>query len=121
MKKQKNFLLKVFSYSALVLMGCFLFHHAAAMPPPIYIDSSFLNFEKNDNQSAFTIYNYGDEADSWRIEKVFDYSYTTREKGLGLGLPLAHKIIEEHGGRISMESQVGKGTTVYILLPIGRP
>lgn len=56
-----------------------------------------------------------------RIEKVFDYSYTTREKGLGLGLPLAHKIIEEHGGRISMESQVGKGTTVYILLPIGGP
>ncbi len=56
-----------------------------------------------------------------RIEKVFDYSYTTREKGLGLGLPLAHKIIEEHGGRISMESQVGKGTTVCILLPIGGP
>ena len=52
------------------------------------------------------------------IEKAFDYSYTTREKGLGLGLPIAHKIIEEHGGRITMESQVGKGTDVSIFLPI---
>jgi signal transduction histidine kinase len=53
------------------------------------------------------------------IEKVFDYSYTTREKGLGLGLPIAHKIIEEHGGRITIASRVGKGTAVSILLPIG--
>jgi signal transduction histidine kinase len=52
------------------------------------------------------------------IEKAFDYSYTTREKGLGLGLPIAHKIIEEHGGRITMESQMGKGTDVSIFLPI---
>jgi signal transduction histidine kinase len=54
------------------------------------------------------------------IEKVFDYSYTTREKGLGLGLPIARKIVEEHGGRILMQSREGKGTTVSILLPIGR-
>ena len=55
------------------------------------------------------------------IEKVFDYSYTTREKGLGVGLPIAHKIIEEHGGTITIESRVGKGTTVSILLPIKGP
>jgi signal transduction histidine kinase len=51
------------------------------------------------------------------IEKVFDYSYTTREKGLGLGLPIAHKVIEEHGGKITIESQVRKGTTISIYLP----
>jgi signal transduction histidine kinase len=51
------------------------------------------------------------------IEKAFDYSYTTKEKGLGLGLPIAHKIIEEHGGRITIESQRGKGTIVSIFLP----
>jgi signal transduction histidine kinase len=51
------------------------------------------------------------------IERAFDYSYTTKEKGLGLGLPIAHKIVEEHGGRITLESQVGKGTTVSIFLP----
>jgi signal transduction histidine kinase len=52
------------------------------------------------------------------IESAFDYSYTTREKGLGLGLPIAHKIIEEHGGRITLESRVGKGTDVSIFLPV---
>ncbi len=52
------------------------------------------------------------------MERIFDYSYTTREKGLGLGLPIAHKIIEEHGGRITIESQVGEGTAVSFFLPI---
>ena len=52
------------------------------------------------------------------IERAFDYSYTTREKGLGLGLPIAHKIIEEHGGRITIESKVGGGTAVSIFLPV---
>jgi signal transduction histidine kinase len=56
-----------------------------------------------------------------QIEKIFDYSYTTREKGVGLGLPIAHKIIEEHGGEIRIESRVGKGTAVSILLPVGGP
>jgi len=51
------------------------------------------------------------------IEKAFDYSYTTKEKGLGLGLPIAHKIIDEHGGRITIESRVGEGTTVSLFLP----
>ena len=55
------------------------------------------------------------------IEKIFDYSYTTREKGLGLGLPIARKIIEEHGGRIAIESEAGKGTTVSIFLPTHGP
>ena len=52
------------------------------------------------------------------IERVLDYSYTTREKGLGLGLPIAHKIIEEHGGRMTIESEVGRGTFVSIFLPV---
>ena len=55
------------------------------------------------------------------IEKVFDYAYTTREKGLGLGLPIARKIIEEHSGRIAIESDMGRGTTVSMFLPVRGP
>ncbi|MBP1716922.1 MAG: signal transduction histidine kinase [Deltaproteobacteria bacterium] len=50
--------------------------------------------------------------------KVFDYYFTTRKKGTGLGLPLAHKIIQEHGGSISLRSKVGQGTTFEIILPV---
>ena len=51
------------------------------------------------------------------LGKIFDYYFTTKEKGMGLGLPLAHKIIEEHGGIIEVESEAGRGTTFRISLP----
>lgn len=43
--------------------------------------------------------------------------YTTREKGTGLGLPLARKVIERHGGKLTIDSQPGEGTRVDITLP----
>ena len=53
-------------------------------------------------------------------EKIFDSFFTTKEsgKGTGLGLSVSSKIIEEHKGRIEMESQVGEGTTFRVILPI---
>ena len=50
--------------------------------------------------------------------RVFDYYFTTKEKGMGLGLPLAHKIIRDHGGTIEVESVAGKGTTFRVTLPV---
>lgn len=52
-----------------------------------------------------------------QMERIFDYYYTTKEKGVGLGLPMAHRIIEAHGGQLKVESQLGVGTRVTILLP----
>ena len=54
------------------------------------------------------------------LGKIFDYYFTTKEKGMGLGLPLAHKIIQEHGGTIEVKSEVGKGTTFLVRLPVPR-
>lgn len=48
---------------------------------------------------------------------IFDPYYTTKERGLGLGLALAYEIIRAHGGEITAQSQPGAGTTVTILLP----
>jgi signal transduction histidine kinase len=56
-----------------------------------------------------------------RIQRVFDYAFTTREKGLGLGLPIAHKILEEHRGEIVIDSKVGEGTRVSVFLPAEGP
>jgi len=53
-----------------------------------------------------------------QMEKIFNYYYTTKEKGVGLGLPIAHRIIEAHGGQLTVESKVGVGTKVTITLPI---
>ncbi len=53
-----------------------------------------------------------------QMEKIFNYYYTTKEKGVGLGLPIAHRIIEAHGGQLRIESQVGSGTRVTVMLPV---
>ena len=51
-------------------------------------------------------------------KNIFEPFYTTKEQGLGLGMPYARKIIEQHGGTISLESHVGEGTTISISLPV---
>ena len=53
-----------------------------------------------------------------QMEKIFNYYYTTKETGVGLGLPIAHRIIEAHGGQLKVESRVGFGTKVTVVLPI---
>ncbi|WP_227394551.1 ATP-binding protein [Jeotgalibacillus aurantiacus] len=52
------------------------------------------------------------------IEKVSEPFYTTKEKGMGLGLTICHKIIQAHDGELSFRSEPGKGTTATITLPV---
>lgn len=44
--------------------------------------------------------------------------YTTKARGMGFGLVICKRIIEAHGGKISLESTLGKGTTVTLIIPI---
>jgi two-component system nitrogen regulation sensor histidine kinase GlnL len=52
--------------------------------------------------------------------RVFDPFFTTRERGLGLGLALCHRILDEHRGAIQIEPGPGRGTTVTCFLPVAR-
>ena len=51
-------------------------------------------------------------------DKIFEPFFSTKEEGIGLGLPIAQRIVEEHGGEIRVESRPGEGTTFTVLLPV---
>jgi signal transduction histidine kinase len=51
------------------------------------------------------------------ISKVFEPYYSTKETGTGLGLAIVRKVIEDHGGTVSVYSKLGGGTTFTIILP----
>ena len=55
-----------------------------------------------------------------RLETLFKPLNSTKPKGMGLGLPVCKKMVEVHGGRIEVESEVGKGTTFTVILPVRR-
>jgi two-component system, NtrC family, sensor kinase len=52
------------------------------------------------------------------LSHILDPFFTTKEKGTGLGLSVVYGIIDRHGGRLDIESELGKGTTVVIRLPV---
>jgi signal transduction histidine kinase len=51
--------------------------------------------------------------------KIFEYYYTTKDKGMGLGLPISYMIVKDHGGDIRVSSEEGIGATFVITLPVG--
>ena len=60
----------------------------------------------------------GPGMDAETLTHAFDAFFTTKAGGTGLGLPTARKIIEAHGGSISIQSELGRGTQITIKLPI---
>src|SRR5262249_28818884 len=53
-----------------------------------------------------------------QLNRIFEPFFTTRKKGSGLGLMIVQRIVRAHDGRIELESQVGRGTTFRIWLPL---
>ncbi len=74
--------------------------------------------ELNDDQyMKVSITDEGGGISSQKLKKLGEPFYTTKERGTGLGLMVSYKIIEEHGGKIEVESELGKGSTFHLYLP----
>jgi len=76
-----------------------------------------LTCEKDGKAVCITVTDTGIGIEAKNLERILDPYFTTKSDGNGLGLALAAKIIEEHGGGISIKSTEGKGTSVEVTLP----
>jgi signal transduction histidine kinase len=76
--------------------------------------------EKVDNTIHVSFKDDGPGITKKNLERIFDPFFTTREvgEGTGLGLSICYGIMKEHGGRIWAESELGKGATFIVELPI---
>jgi PAS domain S-box-containing protein len=77
--------------------------------------------DKNGENIMISVADTGEGIPEENIAKVFEPYFTTKARGLGLGLSLCKKYVEAHGGKIGLESEVGKGTTFIVKLPINKP
>jgi signal transduction histidine kinase len=73
--------------------------------------------EGNGDRVQVRVYDTGCGIPADRLQAVFEDFVTTKRRGLGLGLAITRKIVEQLGGRISVASEVGKGTTFVIDFP----
>jgi len=76
--------------------------------------------EKENSTVKIEIQDTGKGIPKDNYEKIFKPFFTNKHKGTGLGLAISKRIVEQHSGEISIKSEVGKGTTFIIKLPISR-
>jgi len=80
-------------------------------------------FDPGSDNIVVTIEDTGVGIPPHSVERIFDAFFTTKKevKGVGLGLSICYGFIKEHSGEIDVESEVGKGTTFTIYLPLNPP
>jgi two-component system sensor histidine kinase HydH len=71
-----------------------------------------------DGQAEVSVIDQGCGIPPDKIETIFNPFVTTKQNGVGLGLAIVAKIVDGHGGKMSVESEPGKGSTFRVLLPI---
>jgi two-component system sensor histidine kinase HydH len=76
-----------------------------------------LSPDQDSNRVRIAVSDTGAGISRQDLEHIFDPYFTTKQSGTGLGLAIVHKIIEAHGGEVRADSEVGRGTTVTVLLP----
>ena len=87
------------------------------MPPRPAASTSGSTARDDAGGATITVADDGPGITPEQLARIFDPFFTTKSKGTGLGLATCHAIIAEHGGRIEVESEPGKGTKMVVRLP----
>jgi signal transduction histidine kinase len=87
-------------------------------PGEINIDTSLAKDSAGRKTVRITVTDTGTGISEEQKSKIFDHFYTTREKGTGLGLSIVQRLVRDLGGSLSVESELGKGTSFIIDLPL---
>jgi signal transduction histidine kinase len=85
-----------------------------AIPPGGFIE---LAVKQSGRETRVVVHDNGPGIPADKLRHVFEPFFTTKAGGTGLGLAIAQRIVAEHGGRLLLESETGKGTTATVILP----
>jgi signal transduction histidine kinase len=77
-----------------------------------------VEFKHSDALSQISVRDSGKGIRPEEMNKIFEPYYSTKTFGVGLGLTITKRLVEEHGGKISISSEVGKGTLMTIEVPV---
>lgn len=71
-----------------------------------------------ENAVEIAVIDRGSGIDPKNLESIFNPFFTTKSSGIGLGLAICSKIVDEHGGQITVESTPGEGSVFHVVLPL---
>ena len=96
---------------------------ASAPGSPVKISTGVITNSTNESgtekkYARVTVSDRGKGMDPSTLNRIFEPFYSTKKRGTGLGLAIVRQIVEQHSGRIAVESEVGNGTRFVVDLPI---
>jgi hypothetical protein len=83
-----------------------------------HIERRTSNVESNGDFIEISVADTGEGIAPESMEKLFQPLFSTKSRGVGLGLPICKNFVEANGGRIEVVSRLGKGTTFTVALPV---
>ena len=86
-------------------------------PREIYLRTEIAD-DGEQREARLRVADTGNGMDEEMLASIFKPYFTTKSSGTGLGLPTSRRIIEEHGGRIEVHSEPGRGTEFTLIFPI---